>query len=230
MNVEQFIAAFRIVLDDKANSVGGGQKDVLWSDEEIVGYLNEAVNEVAERALLIEDHTTPAACSIALQAGVGEYSLHPSVIKVKRLTWNGRPLHETSTEELDCEHVAWETLAGRPCQFIHTGAGTLRLYRIPRAEDIAVASTLALTVYRTPLVPYTVDDLDVVPEVKTLYHDRLMQWMYRCAYLKKDAETFDPNAAAKHEAAFVASFGQRPDANVQRKRRDKRPPVVRMRF
>lgn len=230
MNVEQFIDAFRIVLDDKVNSLGGGQKDVLWCDEEIVSYLNEAVNEVAERALLIEDHSTPAACSIVLQAGVGEYALHPSVIKIKRVTWNGRPLHETSTEELDCEHVAWETLAGRPCQFIHTGAGTLRLYRIPRAEDIAVAPTLALTVYRTPLVPYTVDDLGVVPEVKTLYHDRLMQWMYRCAYLKKDSETFDANAAAKHEAAFIASFGQRPDANVQRKRRDKRPPVVRMRF
>lgn len=230
MNVEQFIDTFRIVLDDKANSVGGSQKDVLWSDEEIVSFLNEAVNEVAERALLIEDHSTPAACSIALQAGVGEYTLHPSVIKIKRATWNGRPLHETSTEKLDCEHVAWETLVGRPSQFIHTGSDTLRLYRIPRAEDVAQASTLELTVYRTPLNPYTVDDPGEVPEVKTLYHDRLMQWMYRCAYLKKDSEAFDPNAAAKHEAAFIASFGQRPDANVQRKRRDKRPPVVRMRF
>lgn len=230
MNVEQFIATFRTVLDDKACSLDGSTGDTLWSDEEIVGYLNEAVNEVAERALLIEDHSTPAACSIALQAGVGEYALHPSVIKIKRVSWNGRPLGVTSTEELDCEHVAWETLAGRPNRYIHSGADTLRLFRIPRAEDLAVAPTLALTVYRTPLVPFTVDDLYAVPEVKTLYHDRLMQWMYRCAYLKNDSEVFDSNAAAKHDAAFTASFGQRPDANVQRKRRDKRPPVVRMRF
>lgn len=230
MNVEQFIATFRSVLDDKANSVGGGGGDTLWSDEEIVGYLNEAVNEVAERALLIEDHLTPAACSITLQAGVGEYALHPSVLKIKRLTWDGRPLCETSSEELDDEHLAWETLAGRPTQYIHSGSNTLRLIRIPRAEDLAVAATLALTVYRTPLAPYSVSNLSEVPELKVLYHDRLMQWMYRCAYLKKDSETFDANAAAKHEAAFTASFGQRPDANVQRKRRDKRPPVVRMRF
>ncbi|WP_049809838.1 DUF6682 family protein [Variovorax paradoxus] len=230
MNVEQFIARFRLVLDDKANAVGGGSEDTLWSDEEIVDYLTEAVNEVAERALLIEDHTTPAVCNITLLAGVGEYELHPSVIRIKRLAWNGRPLVVTSTEELDEEHLAWETLAGRPCRYVHSGSDTLRLYRIPRAEDIAIAPTLALTVYRTPLAPYSVDDLAEVPELKTLYHDRLMQWMYRCAYLKKDAETFDPNAAAKHEAAFTASFGQRPDANVQRKRRDKRPPVVRMRF
>lgn len=230
MNVEQFIATFRSVLDDKAKSLEGGTGDTLWSDEEIVGYLNEAVNEVAERALLIEDHTTPAACLITLQAGVAEYALHPSVIKIKRVSWNGRPLCETSTEELDCERLAWETLAGRPTSYIHSGADTLRLFRIPRAEDLAVASTLALTVYRTPLTPFSVDDPFEVPEVKALYHDRLMQWMYRCAYLKQDADAFDPNAAAKHEAAFTASFGQRPDANVQRKRRDKRPPVVRMRF
>jgi hypothetical protein len=230
MNVEQFIDRFRSVTDDLANSLEGSGGDTLWSDEEIVGFLTEAVNEVAERALLIEDHTTPAVCSIALQAGVGEYALHPSVLKIKRATWNGHPIHETSTEKLDCEHLAWETLAGRPCHFVFTGANTLRLYRIPRAEDLTVAPTLALTVYRTPLQPYSVDNLEEVPEVKTLYHDRLMQWMYRCAYLKKDSETFDSNAAAKHEAAFTASFGQRPDANVQRKRRDKRPPVVRMRF
>jgi hypothetical protein len=230
MNVEQFIATFRRVLDDQANSLGGGADDTLWSDEEIVGYLTEAVNEVAERALLIEDHTTSAVCSINLQAGVGEYPLHSSVIKIKRASWNGRPIHETSTEELDCEHLAWETLAGRPCHFIHTGSDTIRFYRIPRAEDIAVSPTVALTVYRTPLEAYSVDDLYAIPEVKVLYHDRLMEWMYRCAYLKKDSETFDANAAAKHENAFTASFGQRPDANVQRKRRDKRPPVVRMRF
>lgn len=230
MNVEQFIATFRSVLDDKGSSLCGGEGDTLWSDEEIVGYLTEAVNEVAERALLIEDHTTPAVCSITLQAGVGEYPLHPSVLKIKRAAWNGHPIHETSTEKLDCEHLAWETLAGRPCRYIHTGSDTIRFYRIPRAEDIAVAPSIALTVYRTPLAPYSVDALDMVPELKTLYHDRLMQWMYRCAYLKKDSETFDANAAAKHEAAFTASFGQRPDANVQRKRRDKRPPVVRMRF
>lgn len=230
MDVEQFIARFRSVLDDQGNSLGGGEGDTLWSDDEIAGYLTEAVNEAAERALLIEDHTTPAACTITLQPGVGEYKLHPAVLRIKRLSWNGRPLSETSTEELDDEHLAWETLPGRPCRFVHTGSDTLRLFRIPRAEDIAVASTLALTVYRTPLEPYSADNGSEVPELKTLYHDRLMQWMYRCAYLKKDSETFDPNAAAKHEAAFTASFGQRPDANVQRKRRDKRPPVVRMRF
>lgn len=230
MTVEEFIARFRIVLDDGANSVGGGSGDVLWSDEEIVGFLTEAVSEVAERALLIEDHTTSAVCSIPLQAGVGEYTLHPAVLKIKRAVWNGRPLSETSTEELDQEHVAWETLTGRPCSYVHSGADTLRLYRIPRAEDLAVAPAIALTVYRTPLQPYSVDRLDEIPEVKALYHDRLMQWMYRCAYLKKDSEAFDPNAAAKHEANFTASFGQRPDANVQRKRRDKRPPVVRMRW
>lgn len=223
MNVAEFIARFRSVLDDT-------KENYLWSDEEVVGFLTEAVNEAAERALLIEDHVTPAVCTIPLQAGVGEYKLHPSVLKIKRVAWNGRPLDETSTDALDDEHLAWETLSGRPCRFVHSGSDTLRLFRIPRAEDIAVSPALSLTVHRTPLRAYSVDYDEEIPELKVLYHDRLMQWMYRCAYLKKDSETFDPNASMKHEQNFTATFGQRPDANVQRKRRDKRPPVVRMRW
>ncbi len=50
--------------------------------------------------------------------------------------------------------------------------------------------------------------------------------MYRCAYLKQDAETFDKMKAGEYGALFTASFGERPDANVQRKQRDRRPPVV----
>ena len=44
--------------------------------------------------------------------------------------------------------------------------------------------------------------------------------------LKQDAEVFDTSKAATSLALFVQSFGERPDANVQRKQRDRRPPVV----
>jgi hypothetical protein len=50
------------------------------------------------------------------------------------------------------------------------------------------------------------------------------------AYLKQDAETFNPIKAAEYLGLFEQAFGERPDANVQRKRRDKRPRVVRMIF
>ena len=54
-----------------------------------------------------------------------------------------------------------------------------------------------------------------------------MPWIYRCARLKHDAETFDKTRALDHEAIFERTFGMRPDANVQRKRRDRGPPIIR---
>ena len=61
MNVEAFIGEFRRVMADTA-------VPYLWSDEEVVTYLNDAVKEACERALLIEDRITTAVCSVALVA------------------------------------------------------------------------------------------------------------------------------------------------------------------
>ena len=66
-----------------------------------------------------------------------------------------------------------------------------------------------------------------MPEIPTRYHTRLMDWMYHRAYFKQDAESFDPNKAVQSLAFFEQAFGARPDANVQRKQRDRRPRVVR---
>ncbi len=222
MTVEDFIDEFRRVMGDE-------QKPYLFTDEDIVRYLNGAVDEACERALLIEDRTSALATSIALVAGQGDYPLHPSVIKVKRVALGRCVLCETSTEAMDDECFGWETMDGMPRRFIHTGAGTILLVRIPRAEDVAVNPTLALTVYRKPLEPLDADDLAGVPEIKSLYHPRLLPWVYRCAFLKRDSEVYDASRAAQEDAIFTASFGVRPDANVQRKRRDRRPPVVKMR-
>lgn len=222
MTVQDFIDEFRRVMGDEA-------APYLFEDADIVRYLNEAVDEACERALLIEDRATPAATSIALVAGQGTYPLHSSVIKIKRVALGRCVLDATSTEELDDETFGWETMEGSPRRFIHTSADSLLLVRIPRAEDVAANPRLALTVYRRPLAPLTADDTDAVPEIQTLYQPRLLPWVYRCAFLKRDSEVYDASRAAQEEAVFAASFGSRPDANVQRKRRDRRPPVVKMR-
>lgn len=222
MTVQDFIDEYRRVIDDQA-------APFLLADADIVRYLNDAVDEACERALLIEDRSSPEATSIALVAGQGSYPLHASVIKVKRVALGRRVLTETSSEKMDEECCGWETMAGSPRHYIHTGAGDLVLVRIPRAEDVAVDPALALTVYRKPLTPLSVGALTESPEINALYHPRLFPWIYRCAYLKRDSEIYDASRAAQEEAIFAASFGVRPDANVQRKRRDKRPPFVKMR-
>ena len=107
MKVDDFIARFRAAVADEVH----GQ---FWSDAEIVSYLNEAVQEACERAKLIEDRSMP----LALVPGQDTYDLHPSVFEIKRLTFRGRPLDETSVEELDCDAPGWELRSGEPRCFI----------------------------------------------------------------------------------------------------------------
>ena len=63
MNVAEFIAAFRADLVDN-------DTPPLWSDTDIVRYLNDAIQEANERAFLTEDRATRAVCRFTLSAGV----------------------------------------------------------------------------------------------------------------------------------------------------------------
>lgn len=214
MTLEDFIAEFRLVRGDTV-------LPYLWSDEEITSHLNDAVNEACERALLIEDKTTSAVCTLSLEVGTASYALHDSVVKVKRVVLGGKPLTETSVEKMDASDPFWESREGDPSEYLLEGSTGIRFDTIP-----TTAADASLTVYRTPLVPLSTADMTAEPEIKSLYHKRLLPWVYRCALLKHDAETYDKERADVQEAIFTRSFGERPDANVQRKRRDKRPPVV----
>lgn len=220
MTLADIIAEFRSQRSDAATPY-------LWADSDIITYLNSAVDEVCERALLIEDRATAACCQITLIAAQADYVLHTSVIKVKRITYAGQALTETSVEALDNEDPLWETRTGEPKLYVLTGKTGLRMVPAPTTATVAVTNTIYLTVYRTPLVPLTTDtDTDSSPEIPAIYHYRMMPWLYRCALLKTDAETMNKEKAMEQEAIFEAAFGVRPDANVQRKRRDKRPPVT----
>lgn len=223
MRVEDFISRFRLAVFDKADPP-------FWSDGEIVEYLNEAVQEACERAKLIEDRATPAVCNITLEPGKSTYDLHPSVLEVKRLVLGGRLVHETSVEHLDCTHPGWEQRKGVPRQFLFQQANVQGAPSVRLVPEPVAAGIIELTVIRGALLPLSSDDPAGEPEIHDRFHTRLMDWMLHRAYLKQDADAFDPAKAATSLALFDQAFGQRIDANVQRKHRDRRPPRVRFRW
>ncbi len=215
MNLGEFIARFRAAVFDEA-------EPPFWSSEEITVYLNEAVQEACERAKLIEDRSM----SVALTPGQDTYNLHASVFEIKRLALRGGPLGETSVEALDAQWRNWESCTGQPREFIFEQASGMQPARVRLVPTPIEANTADLTVYRGTLKPLNSDLEQARPEIPERFHERLLDWMMHRAYLKQDAETFDRSKAAQSLALFVASFGERPDANVQRKQRDRRPPVV----
>lgn len=218
MQVGEFITTFREIVQDK-------QAPPFWSDERIVSYLNEAVQEACERARLIEDRSM----TLDLEPGQDTYRMHASVFEIKRLSLRGRPLDETSVEELDCDSPGWETRTGQPRCFVFEPASGGQPARVRLVPTPAGADTVSLTVYRgakQALASGDRSDRTAQPEIPLRFHTRLMDWVMHRAYLQQDADTFDPAKAATSLALFVQAFGERPDANVQRKHSDRRPPIV----
>ena len=218
MNIKAFIARFRKDTDDTVIPF-------FWSDAEIVDYLNEAVDEACERAKLIEDRTTVIVCSITTALNTNSYVLHPSINEIKRATFKGRLLTETSEEALDDTDSGWETRKGAPGHYIYSPGVSLRLTPTPTE-----AGPIALTVYRNPLDPLTLNNDFDEPEIHQRHHLNLLDWLYRCAYLKHDSEVYNPVKSAEYEARFEALFGKRVSADVRRQQRDMRPPMVKFRW
>lgn len=65
-----------------------------------------------------------------------------------------------------------------------------------------VRDTLLMVVYRLPLAPFTVADIDVTPgvtpEIKASYHRFLPYGIGREAFLKKDRKTYHPNESKEN--------------------------------
>ncbi len=69
-----------------------------------------------------------------------------------------------------------------------------------------VRDTLLMIVNRIPLTPITPFDIGastpVIPEIKSMYHGGLLHGIAKRAFLKQDAETYDPQKAERHRLLF----------------------------
>lgn len=213
MNLEQLRARFRLESDDMV-------QPYLWSDAAVTGWLNDAADEAANRALLIHDVNTTSVCQIAVTANVATYPVHTSVINITRCAFV--PTGDTqevvlfgSTEyELDRETPGWRTMQEVPTAFVHKDA-SIRLNRLPPA------GMLHMEVNRLPLAPMalTTD----TPELAAIHHRHLVLWALFKAFSVPDAEKVDPQRAALAEREFTQVFGPRPDADTRRRQEYSRP-------
>ena len=196
----------------------------LWSDAELNSYYNESVNEAASRAQLLYDQTTEEICNIPVLADVATYPLDPCIIELASVKLDSRiasgtgKLDHATRDELDEHRPGWEVQSGQVTHYLDDTT-SIQLWRIPAQADL-----LRLAVYRLPLSPM-VDDRDE-PEIQDRWHDGLDYWAFHLAFQRQNAETYNPKLAMDYEMEFERRFGRRRDANVLRKQRDRKPPVV----
>lgn len=204
MNSGEIIRQARLELDDT-------EPDYLWSDAELLGYLNEAEEEASRRARLLIDATTPEICTVTLASGQSEYDLDERVIGIRSAqpSWRTRPLHGVTVAEMDQDAPGWRARYGQPeVVVLDYQTGSLTVCPTPSIAEEGL--TIQLRVTRLPMRPM-VGESDK-PEVKAVYHRSLIHWIKHKAYLKKDADTLDKPASAEALALFTQEFGEKKSA------------------
>ena len=235
LTLEQLAYLFRLRMDDLPGDVVSAQSAwqnddsaLLWSNEEICVWADEAQHEFAARRPIL-DSTTAAICQIGTTANQQTVTYDNRIIYIDRVKWV-----ETSSDDefllekkdqhwMDDMYVGWDKItgnsyAGQPCNYVdYVEENKLKLWRIPEG-----AGTLHMTVYRYPINRLTWTQRHKALEIDPNYHMDLLDWMQFRAYTKRDAETENPDLAAQHEATFERRIGVRPSAHLQTVRRRER--------
>jgi hypothetical protein len=203
----------------------------LWSDTELMRYLNYAEVQACRRAHLIIDGTTTndngtaatagtlgqkPLCTLAVIAETATYLLSPKILQIKRcqLLSMTYPLEgPVSYSELDERISGWRGTSGTvgtagsggsPACFLNEPGNSITLILAPSKNDTAY-----LVVSRLPLTPYT---LQTSPEIEEVHHPGLMNWACHLAFSKPDSEAQNLNLAKVYENKFIEEFGSLPDA------------------
>lgn len=215
------------ILHDRSHRVGG-DSDLLWSDETLVRYIDEAQRRLARQGLVIRDAQTPEVCRVQLVENVRQYDLHPSVVAVvsARLEDSARDLVRVGHMFLNGyqppdQHVhsvaAYADLPpGRVIAYSTDesisatetdsfDAPVLRVFPAPRADALV---PVLLRVVRMPLDRLSVSNLDAVPEVPSDFHLPMLDWAAYLALRMADIDAGLPQRAAEFRASFELTVAE----------------------
>lgn len=218
MQLKELIRRFRVQANDKV-------EPYFNEDEDVIAWLNDAVKEACIRGRLLCESQNSDVCKIKVNAGRSNYDLHNSLYELTRIWFEpadgktGSFISITSAENLDRTYYRdWKSMSEFP-RFLIQDDTTIRLVPCPN-----IGGELQLEGYRVPLSAMQ-NDTDV-PEINSIHHVHLIQWVLHRAFSVPDSEFFDPNRSAIAEQEFTDYFGIRPDSDLRRITREDVPHVV----
>lgn len=215
------------MLRDRSDLMSGPD-DYLWSDEQLIKYIDEAQGLLARKGLVIRDASTAAVVEVSLTADVTQYTLHPSIIAVISAQVEGdvgdlaRAGHSAfnsfqHVDPLFFDPAQLSTMPpGKPLAFStdeqldrasgKAGVVSMRVYPTPTADYDG--TLIRLRVVRGPLRPLTTDDLEASPEVPDDYHLGLLDWAAYRALRNIDSDAGAVEKADKYKSEFEAMIAQ----------------------
>lgn len=191
-----------------------------FTDADLALHATEGEREACLRAsLLLDDDSTLT--TFAITAAQQTVTLDPLIDRIDAATFTastGGSAQDMTLVGIDHlrDQCAWQTrIATRPWKLAMTSRHVARLWPTP-----SVAGTLQLAVYRYPLL--ALEEGEDEPEIGVEHHDGLIDWMLYRMFGTKDSELGDDRRAAQALADFTQRFGERPDADAQRRHRERR--------
>lgn len=224
MNSTELLTEFR-------NSVFDLAEPQMWSQEEILGYMDDAQKMFCRFTGGLADSSTPEITRITAKANEEFVSYDPRILKLRSVVRvsDGKNIPIVNYEDHQFGE-AWDDDYGRvssssvlttqtgDIRQVITGldANKLRVVYIPEVD-----TPLRLIVMRLPL--REVCQLKQTLEVDEQHHRHLILWMKHLAYAKQDAETFDKTASESGKADFEAYCRM---VREERERREHKPRLI----
>lgn len=217
MTPSELLDFFRIEVDDL-------KTPPLWSDEDIDRYMDKAQRAFARATDCFLDSTTKAVTQIPIKANEALVTLSPLVTKIRRaeLASSSRLVRLVTMAEMDEGALLghglirdygegfglsiaqrWRLATGEP-RFAVTDFQADKLLLAPKPTSV---DTLALTTYRLPLKTILNSESPAFEIIDEDHQYGLLLYMQKLAYMKQDADTYNPKrsaAAEKEWLAFIA--------------------------
>jgi hypothetical protein len=203
MNLGELIQSYRTYADDF-------EDPPLFSNGEVIRYINAGYIEACRRGRLIIDSSTEEIVKFTLAAGQNEIVLDPRVIHIRRvyLPAKKQTLCWEKTEIMDYRMPGWMDETGELAAFItDLDSRKIRFYPTPEVDVDVV-----LTVVREPLTKLARPN--DVPEIAERYHEGIVFYALHLGYMKQDVEVEDKRMSGIWGGKFDKEFGTKDYASA----------------
>lgn len=210
---------------DVAREVATNDINRLWTIEEVNRYINRTYRQIARETRCIRDSQTPEICLIdssvvdytTYTAGTLDYiwandstqwlyhknvcpyiyTLNPLIIDIEEVKWTERQWKLTKVSVRKWQtNPWWEQVVGMPTEYAtDLSNNTIALNFRGETNDI-----LRLVVRRMPLSDLSAEE--DVPEIRTHYHDFIINGVLAQMYAKQDSQAFDQVKSLDFSARF----------------------------
>lgn len=207
MNRLQVRETIRDLLNDVENSDAAHN----WPDAMVNTFIQEAINEIAQRTLCNKDSITEAYTRIDLTTDTRHYPYPDGVLNVLsvRKSWDGRELTRTSTTILNSTNPTWLTTTSEPIKYTTDfSSNYISLVGVP---ETTTGKYLSLTVQRMP--EELTDDVDEL-DIPLRFHTYTYNWiMYRLLQKLGSDDVKDKKYGVEMSQRFLVAFEGNPSQN-----------------